>query len=79
LKERRTCGADKWPTRRSHEYEQVRLDGIFGIDRVVGDIDPMARLALIREAAPALPDDRAGRIQRIFSLPYDAGWERPRP
>jgi hypothetical protein len=52
------------------------------IDRGDGDVDADARLALLREATEALLGDgpgRADRIQRIFSLPYDATWERPKP
>jgi hypothetical protein len=52
------------------------------IDRGDGDVDSDPRLALIREATEALLGDgpgRADRIQRIFSLPYDATWERPKP
>jgi hypothetical protein len=32
-KERRTFGADNSPTLRSHEYEQVCHNGIFGMDK----------------------------------------------
>ena len=52
------------------------------IDRSDGDVDSDTRLALIRTATEALLDDapdRAEKIQRIFSLPYDARWERPKP
>ena len=52
------------------------------IDRGDGSVDSDARLALIRKATDVLLDDdpdRAERIQRIFSLPYDATWERPKP
>jgi hypothetical protein len=41
-----------------------------------------ARLARIRQALEILHDEsggRAERIQRIFSLDYDASWERPKP
>ena len=44
------------------------------------DSDP--RLARIREALEVLHDQsggRAERIQKIFSLDYDANWERPKP
>jgi hypothetical protein len=44
------------------------------------DKDP--RLAQIREALEILhgkSGDRAERIQQIFSLPYDAAWQRPQP
>ena len=52
------------------------------IDRGGGDINFDPRLALIRQALQALLDGgekRAERVQRIFSLPYDATWERPKP
>ena len=52
------------------------------IDRGDGSVDSDARLTLIHKATEALLDDgpaRAERIQRIFSLPYDATWERPKP
>ena len=40
------------------------------------------RLARIRQALEVLHDEsggRAERIQQIFSLDYDANWERPQP
>jgi hypothetical protein len=40
------------------------------------------RLHRIRQAIEVLHDQsggRAERIQQIFSLDYDAGWERPQP
>jgi hypothetical protein len=40
------------------------------------------RLARIRQALEVLHDEsggRAERIQQIFSLDYDPGWERPQP
>jgi hypothetical protein len=40
------------------------------------------RVARIREALEVLADHsggRAERIQKIFSLDYDANWERPKP
>ncbi|HKI37485.1 MAG TPA: hypothetical protein VKA46_36860 [Gemmataceae bacterium] len=40
------------------------------------------RLAKIRQALEVLGDEsggRAERIQKIFSLDYDAAWERPQP
>ena len=52
------------------------------IDRGDGDLGPDAHLALLREGTQALLGDgpgRAERVQRIFSLPYDAAWERPKP
>jgi hypothetical protein len=45
-----------------------------------GDADP--RLEKIRQALEVLHDrsgGRAERIQQIFSLEYDASWERPVP
>ena len=44
------------------------------------DSDP--RVAKIRDALDVLADHsggRAERIQKIFSLDYDANWERPKP
>ena len=52
------------------------------IDRGDGGVDSDARLDLIRKGTEALLDDgpdRAERIQRIFSLPYEPTWERPKP
>jgi hypothetical protein len=40
------------------------------------------RLERIRQALEILLDPsggRAERIQQVFSLPYDAGWEKPQP
>jgi hypothetical protein len=40
------------------------------------------RLAKVRQALEVLHDDsggRAERVQQIFSLDYDAAWERPHP
>ncbi len=40
------------------------------------------RLAKIRQALEVLSDPsggRAERVQQIFSLDYDAAWERPQP
>lgn len=40
------------------------------------------RLARIREAVEILLDRspaRAERVQQVFSLAYDADWEKPRP
>jgi hypothetical protein len=40
------------------------------------------RLDKIRRALQALltdGEDRAEKVQRIFSLDYDANWERPKP
>jgi len=44
------------------------------------DADP--RLERIRQALAVLADrsgGRAERVQQIFSLEYDASWERPQP
>jgi hypothetical protein len=41
-----------------------------------------ARLTKIRQALETLHDETAGRaemVQRLFSLDYDATWERPQP
>ena len=46
----------------------------------VAATDP--RVARIRQAIEVLQSDtpdRAARIQQIFSLDYDPGWERPQP
>lgn len=51
-----------------------------GRDAAATDSDP--RVARIREALEVLADHsggRAERIQKIFSLDYDANWERPKP
>jgi hypothetical protein len=54
------------------------------IDRGGGsvEVEDDPRLARIRQALEVLRDKRGGRaerVQQIFSLDYDAGWERPRP
>jgi hypothetical protein len=51
-----------------------------GRDAASTDNDP--RLEKIRKALEILHDrsgGRAERIQKIFSLDYDSGWEKPRP
>jgi hypothetical protein len=51
-----------------------------GRDASSTDNDP--RLEKIRKALEVLHDrsgGRAERIQKIFSLDYDAGWEKPKP
>ena len=51
-----------------------------GRDASATDNDP--RVARIRESLEVLADHsggRAERIQKIFSLDYDANWERPKP
>jgi len=45
-------------------------------------IDRDPRVEKIREALEILQDvigGRAERVQRLFSLGYEAGWERPQP
>ena len=47
-----------------------------------GEVEKDARLERIRQALEVLHDPsggRAERIQRLFSLDYDATWERPKP
>src|SRR5229473_5929109 len=51
-----------------------------GRDASSTETDP--RLEKIRKALEVLHDrsgGRAERIQRIFSLDYDSGWEKPKP
>jgi len=51
-----------------------------GADTAAAAGDP--RLALLRQALEVLLGDapnRAERVQQVFSLAYDAGWERPKP
>jgi hypothetical protein len=51
-----------------------------GRDTAAVAADP--RLAKIRQALEVLQGPSAGRaerIQQIFSLEYDAGWEKPQP
>jgi hypothetical protein len=46
------------------------------------DADKDPRLEKIRKALEVLHDrsgGRAERIQRVFSLDYDSGWQKPRP
>jgi hypothetical protein len=52
------------------------------IGRGSGSPGDEARLAKLREAVEVLLDEspaRAERVQKIFSLDYEAGWERPKP
>lgn len=47
-----------------------------------GGVDGDPRLDKIRKALEVLHDQsggRAERIQQIFSLEYDASWEKPKP
>ena len=51
-----------------------------GREHAATDKDP--RLEKIRQALEILHDrsgGRAERVQRIFSLDYDSGWEKPKP
>jgi hypothetical protein len=51
-----------------------------GRDASATEKDP--RLEKIRQALEVLHDrsgGRAERIQRIFSLDYDSGWDKPKP
>ena len=51
-----------------------------GQDAAKADKDP--RIEKIRQALEVLQDrsgGRAERIQKIFSLDYEASWERPQP
>ena len=51
-----------------------------GADAAGVDGDP--RMEKIRQALEVLHDQsggRAERIQKIFSLDYDPGWQRPQP
>jgi hypothetical protein len=46
------------------------------------ELESDPRLVRIRQALEVLHDEsggRAERIQQIFSLDYDPGWERPQP
>lgn len=47
--------------------------------RAEGSVADDPRLARLREALVAVQDlenDRAERVQMIFSRPYDAGWQK---
>jgi hypothetical protein len=57
------------------------LDRI-GRGRDAAALENDARMAKVREALEVLVDHsggRAERIQKVFSLDYDANWERPKP
>ena len=67
-----------WWKRTDEIYESVRIGR--GLDAAATETDP--RLDKIRQALKVLHDrsgGRAERIQQIFSLDYDAAWERPQP
>ncbi len=57
------------------------LDRI-GRGRDAAGLDNDPRLERIRQALEILSDPsggRAERVQRLFSLEYEAGWEKPTP
>jgi hypothetical protein len=57
------------------------LDRI-GRGRDAGRVGDDRRLEKIRQALEVLHDQsggRAERVQKIFSLDYEPGWERPQP
>ena len=52
------------------------------IGRGAGQVEEDPRLEKVRMALEVLRDEsggRAERVQQIFSLEYDAGWEKPKP
>jgi hypothetical protein len=52
------------------------------LDRGQGDVSADPRLAKLRAALEILlgpGDDRAERVQQIFSQPYDPAWKVPEP
>jgi hypothetical protein len=52
------------------------------IGRGGGQVDEDPRLEKVRMALEVLRDEsggRAERVQQIFSLEYDATWEKPKP
>jgi hypothetical protein len=60
------------------------LDLAATLDRIdrggpAGDDPRLARLRQGVEALLAAGPGRAERVQRLFSLDYDPGWERPTP
>lgn len=63
------------------------LDVAAALDRIdrgaaAAAVEDDPRLQKIRQALEILQDHsggRAERVQRIFSLEYQSGWERPRP
>ena len=69
------------------EARSKLLDLAAILDRIgrgaeVAGVDQDPRLAKIRQALEVLLDPsggRAERIQQVFSLDYDAGWQRPQP
>jgi hypothetical protein len=69
------------------EARSKLLDLAAILDRIgrgqgAGGVASDPRLEKVRQALDVLHDQsggRAERIQRIFSLDYDAAWERPQP
>ncbi|MBX7104690.1 MAG: hypothetical protein K1X57_11455 [Gemmataceae bacterium] len=51
------------------------------IDRGGGAADDprRAKLAAGLDALLSVAGERAEKVQEIFSLPYDEGWQRPKP
>lgn len=52
------------------------------IGRGAGQVDNDPRLEKIRQALEILQDEsggRAERVQQLFSIEYDAAWEKPKP
>jgi len=69
------------------EARSKLLDLAAMLDRIdrgaaASDVDGDPRLAKVRQALELLHDRKGGRaerIQKIFSLDYDANWEKPQP
>lgn len=69
------------------EARSKLLDLAAMLDRIdrgasASEVENDPRLAKMRQAIELLHDhkgNRAERIQKIFSLDYDANWEKPQP
>jgi hypothetical protein len=69
------------------EARSKLLDLAAMLDRIdrgaaAADVEGDPRLAKMRQALELLHDgkrSRAERIQKVFSLDYDAKWEKPQP
>jgi hypothetical protein len=69
------------------EARSKLLDLAAMLDRIdrgaaAADVETDPRLVKMRQALELLHDgegSRAERVQKIFSLEYDAKWEKPRP
>ena len=69
------------------EARSKLLDLAAMLDRIdrgaaASDVETDARLVKVRQALQLLHDgegSRAERVQKIFSLDYDAKWEKPQP